>query len=311
MSEITKEKMLEWLEMECVNCNCAPRESEVCREQEDIDQCLSTVAALEALIESSSPSGSIGKAEGEKASGGGVVFHAWKDGKWLGVVADPALSDRIFIGHIQSHLQEGEKVVCKICGRTAEEITGQAAPSPAAHPLSKLTENMVDMTPEQHKAADECLKELIHGTPAPTIKKDLTVGPSAEGYWDNSGQHHPAIGPSPATKEVEKAMIEIEAWKTTYEETVIGVLCLEEWQTRADKSLAVIKEALLAGAWAIRDRQNEASLSKPAPLSKDVEGAMEKIITRLEGRDCSEEIVFIKAALQRYRELGIEVGEKP
>jgi hypothetical protein len=143
MSEITKEKMLEWLEMECVNCNCAPRESEVCREQEDIDQCLSTVAALEALIESSSPSGSIGKAEGEKASGGGVVFHAWKDGKWLGVVADPALSDRIFIGHIQSHLQEGEKVVCKICGRTAEEITGQAAPSPA--PLPAEVEEAMDI----------------------------------------------------------------------------------------------------------------------------------------------------------------------
>ena len=139
---ITKEQMLEWLEMECVNCNCAPRESEVFREQEDIDQCLSTVAALEALIESSSPSGSIGKAEGEKASGGGVVFHAWKDGKWLGVVADPALSDRIFIGHIQSHLQEGEKVVCKICGRTAEEITGQAAPSPA--PLPKEVEEAMD-----------------------------------------------------------------------------------------------------------------------------------------------------------------------
>ena len=66
---ITKEQMLEWLEMECANCSCAPRGSEVCREQEDIDQCLSTVAALEALIESS----------GERASGGGVVFHAWKE----------------------------------------------------------------------------------------------------------------------------------------------------------------------------------------------------------------------------------------
>ena len=97
--------------------------------------------SIRALIESS----------GDKASGDGVVFHAWKDGKWLGVVADPALSDRIFIGHTQSHLQEGEKVVCKICGRTAEEITGQPAHSPA-----------------------------------PTIKKDLTVGVEEAIKWLDS-----------------------------------------------------------------------------------------------------------------------------
>ena len=108
---------------------------------------------LERLIESSSPLGSIGKTEGEKASGGGVVFHAWKDGKWLGVVADPALSDRIFIGHIQSHLQEGEKVVCKICGRTAEEITGQAAPSPA--PTIKK-----DLTVEVEEAMEKIITRL-------------------------------------------------------------------------------------------------------------------------------------------------------
>jgi len=35
------------------------------------------------------------------------------------------------------------------------------------HPLSKLAENMIDMTPAQHKAADDCLKELIHNTTAP------------------------------------------------------------------------------------------------------------------------------------------------
>ena len=85
----TKEQMLEWLEMECVNCNCAPRESEVCREQEDIDQCLSTVAALEALIESGIKVTTVGErifshypqdrakqtegseSSGEKASGAG------------------------------------------------------------------------------------------------------------------------------------------------------------------------------------------------------------------------------------------------
>ena len=39
-------------------------------------------------------------------------------------------------------------------------------------------------------------------------------------------------------------------------------------------AIAVIKEALLAGAIAIMDRQNEAALSKPAPLPQEVEEAM-------------------------------------
>ena len=31
--------------------------------------------------------------------------------------------DNTFIQHIQNHLKEDEKVICKICGKTAEEIT--------------------------------------------------------------------------------------------------------------------------------------------------------------------------------------------
>jgi hypothetical protein len=34
----------------------------------------------------------------------------------------PILSDKKFIEHIQSHLPEGEQVICKICGKTAKEI---------------------------------------------------------------------------------------------------------------------------------------------------------------------------------------------
>ena len=30
--------------------------------------------------------------------------------------------DRIFIKHIQNHLQNGQEVICKICGKTAKEI---------------------------------------------------------------------------------------------------------------------------------------------------------------------------------------------
>lgn len=33
--------------------------------------------------------------------------------------------DRKFFNHIQSHLQEGQEVICKICGKTAKEIINE------------------------------------------------------------------------------------------------------------------------------------------------------------------------------------------
>ena len=35
------------------------------------------------------------------------------------------MKDTIFIKHIQSHLKDGEEVVCKICGKTAKEIISE------------------------------------------------------------------------------------------------------------------------------------------------------------------------------------------
>lgn len=60
--------------------------------------------------------------------GDGVVYQIWKDGVWQGALSGEGasllsvLSDRIFIAHIKSHLKPGQKVVCKICGRAAQEI---------------------------------------------------------------------------------------------------------------------------------------------------------------------------------------------
>lgn len=34
--------------------------------------------------------------------------------------------DDRFISHVQAHLKEGEKVICKICGKTASEIIDEA-----------------------------------------------------------------------------------------------------------------------------------------------------------------------------------------
>ena len=85
--------------------------------------------------------------------------------------------------------------------------------------------------------------------------------------------------PAPLPKEVEAAM------ETLGERGKVNKIlkgCSQEhiegptyWDANDDAALAVIKEALLAGAWAIRDRQAEAALSKPAPLPKEVEEAMD------------------------------------
>ena len=48
--EPTVEEMLEWMEMECVNCNVGPKDSENCKEQEEFDRCPSIVNAIRALI---------------------------------------------------------------------------------------------------------------------------------------------------------------------------------------------------------------------------------------------------------------------
>jgi len=66
-------------------------------------------------------------------------------------------------------------------------------------------------------------------------------------------------------------------------------------------AIAVIKEALLAGAIAIMDRQNEAALSKPAPLPKEVEEAMadmDELALRSGNFRQRSALAVIKAALQ-------------
>ena len=53
------------------------------------------------------------------------------------------------------------------------ESSPESSEKRGEHPLAKLAENMVDMTPEQHRAANACLKELIHGpapSPAPSVE---------------------------------------------------------------------------------------------------------------------------------------------
>lgn len=60
----------------------------------------------------------------------GLSFGAWKRIRanllgWTDLIRDLIVSsgrDRKFIAHIQSHLTEGQEVVCKICGKTAKEI---------------------------------------------------------------------------------------------------------------------------------------------------------------------------------------------
>ena len=261
MSEITKEKMLEWLEMECVNCNCAPRESEVCREQEDIDQCLSTVAALEALIES-----------GIKVT---------------------TVGERIFSHYPQDRAKQTE----------GSESSGDKASGPA--------EKVVEMR-----------RVATHFNLPATPSETMRVSPSKE--WGKSEVfeeaaivkaipvYGPAPSPAPLPKEVEEAM-----------ETIrlrLNDLHIMEGDDRAyipgdDAAFSVLKAALrpkvVSREWLVEtareithlggrllDEEIPYFLKRLRELGIEVEEAMEKIITRLEGRGCSEEIDVIKASLR-------------
>lgn len=50
------------------------------------------------------------------------IFDSTKASKIVDNLIRNLEADNLFINHIQSHLKEGEKVICKICGKTAEEI---------------------------------------------------------------------------------------------------------------------------------------------------------------------------------------------
>jgi hypothetical protein len=58
----------------------------------------------------------------------GIIFGITSS-KIVGVIVQFTLehsgNDEIFISHIQNHLQEGQNVVCKICGKTAVEIISE------------------------------------------------------------------------------------------------------------------------------------------------------------------------------------------
>ena len=45
--------------------------------------------------------------------------------KLSGKLGKQVSDDSIFIDHIQNHLTPDKEVVCKICGKTAREITGR------------------------------------------------------------------------------------------------------------------------------------------------------------------------------------------
>ena len=155
-------------------------------------------------------------------------------------------------------------------------------------------------------------KDKEPGDKAGKLSGGLTTAPEA----DTPGPSSPPQAGRPM-QEVEEA-----AWRI--ESVVHGFgdkADLQRW--------AVIKEALLAGAWAIRDRQNEVSLSTPAPLPKEVGEAMEIVAHTIEAYEMRREslgpnerlffskekvdaaLAVIKSALKRYRELCVEVGEKP
>ena len=73
--------------------------------------------------------------------------------------------DQIFIYHIQGHLGTGQEVVCKICGKTAKEI------------IESSGGDKVDQRKLLHDTIAAGFSGQAAPSPAPTIKKDLTVAP--------------------------------------------------------------------------------------------------------------------------------------
>ena len=73
--------------------------------------------------------------------------------------------DQIFIYHIQGHLGPGQEVVCKICGKTAKEI------------IESSGGDKVDQRKLLHDTIAAGFSGQAAPSPAPTIKKDLTVAP--------------------------------------------------------------------------------------------------------------------------------------
>ena len=58
-------------------------------------------------------------------SKGNVIWGICVHGEVIKPKEDKLNSDTKFIKHIQSHLREGQEVVCKICGKTAKEILNE------------------------------------------------------------------------------------------------------------------------------------------------------------------------------------------
>ena len=54
------------------------------------------------------------------------IFDSTKANKIVDNLVRQLETDTIFINHIQSHLTKEEKVICKICGKSAEEIIGES-----------------------------------------------------------------------------------------------------------------------------------------------------------------------------------------
>jgi len=286
---ITKEQMRQFMrELEAdlfVQAPEGPNEPDYLKaERKRTAQCFS---AINALI------GSSGEKENKEPGSGPVIF--------------PSIVDKPTLGGPSSGPYEEEKIT-PLYGMEWVDSLLRACRAINAD------------KPDHQKWIDEARAKLDVTAPSP--------GPSVEGIKPdpahlialklNDPANFPAVTdkdirfyirgvPSaPLPKEVEEAMAEIDALLESQ-----CHLCRIINPQHKDCTECLDMDGYRRGWAVIKSALQPKEVPLEAVLPGAVEEAMEKIITRLEGRDCSEEIVFIKAALQRYRELGIEVGEKP
>ena len=137
-------------------------------------------------------------------------------------------------------------------------------------------------------------------SPAPSAGKESEGLENWEPDMEGIGgwTRNPAPSPGPTIKqglrvEVEEAMAEIDALLESQ-----CHLCRIINPQHKDCTECLDMDGYRRGWAVIKSALQPKEVPLEAVLPGAVEEAMEKIITRLEGRDCSEEIVFIKAALR-------------
>lgn len=170
--------------------------------------------------------------------------------------------DGSFIAHIQSHLKPGQEVICKICGKTAKEITSDSGSSP----YDFLRIELAHTTERAKKLEEELLRlrtplELHHRldeTSALAYREKKGANqfvPEEDGEEMIRAQHPPHreewSPPVILAERAEKAEAELESARPLIE----AVMLTPDTGLEYEADRAVYSEAILRAALAYREKK--------------------------------------------------------